>query len=200
MTSLWAIEPAGGVPQVHLVDESLLNAIASNGISPSTARQALLALPEIASFELVAPDGLSLHQAAVPVGDWLQYSWFPIVSQRAFDLLVKLGCSEDEFIDVRVRVLGDEPFKAHLPLKSYDVLDWSTLVARHSIPLQPPIPFYIESVSSVAGVALAPPCFRVQARGHLQVLGEVFAQEHLRAAWQVGQFEGVVLRSLCSAA
>jgi hypothetical protein len=97
-------------------------------------------------------------------------------------------------------VLGSRSFKAHVPLVSHDVIDFPCSIAIHTIPLEPPVPFHFVSVKLKPSRTRLPPCFRVPAPGHPQVLGELFALESLRAAWQSAGLQGAHFRRLAHGA
>jgi len=197
-SSLWALEVDHTAPATYLADGALLREISKAGLSPMGVRNALA--PYLAkdpfTLELVAPNGSSLLEQSVPVGDMLLFNWLPVFSERAYRLLCAEGCNSEEFIDCRLRVLESTPFKVHAPLQSYDVIDFASSVSLHSIPIDPPIPFHFVSVSLKGITQNLPPCFRVPAPGHPQVLNELFAQDKLREAWSVAGLNGATFRSL----
>jgi hypothetical protein len=197
-TALWSFEADHTAPATYLADEVLLRETTKGGLSPATVRKALAANSgeHPLTLELVKPDGKTLFEHAVPVGDMLLFNWLPVFSKRAYHLLLAEGCAAEEFIDCHLRVLGNTPFKAHLPLQSYDVLDFASSVALHSVPLAPPIPFHFVSAHLKASIQALPPCFRVSAPGHPQVLAELFAQDALRSAWSRAGFSGATFRRL----
>ncbi len=197
-SALWSLEVDHTAPATYLADEALLRETLKDGLSPATVRRALATSlsgrPLV--LELVKPDGVGLLEHAVPVGDMLLFNWLPLFSRRAYDLLVAEGCGAEEFIDCRLRVLGNTQFKVHIPLLSYDVLDFARSVAMHSVALNPPIPFHFVSAHlRPSGLAL-PPCFRVPAPGHPQVLAELFALDQLHSAWSQAGFVGATFRRL----
>lgn len=197
-SALWALEVDHTAPATYLADEALLRETSKGGLSPLVVRNALAAYRDKDTFtlELVAPDGTSLLDHSVPVGDMLLFNWLPVFSERAYRLLRDEGCKAEEFIDCRLRVLGNTPFKVHVPLQSYDVIDFARSVALHSIPVDPPIPFHFVSAYLKAALPNLPPCFRVPAPGHPQVLKELFAQDKLRESWSVAGLSGATFRRL----
>jgi hypothetical protein len=195
---LWSLEVDHTAPATYLADETLLRETVKDGLSPATVRNALAASStgHPLTLDLVKPDGVGILEHAVPVGDMLLFNWLPIFSERAYDLLLAEGCSGDEFIDCRLRVLGNAQFKVHIPVHSYDVLDFARSVALHSVALNPPIPFHFVSAYLKSSNLALPPCFRVPAPGHPQVLAELFAQDALRSAWLAAGFLGATFRPL----
>lgn len=201
-STLWSFEVDHTAPATYLADEVLLRETGKGGLSPAVVRNALAERPTTCplTLDLVKPDGKALYEQAVPVGDMLLFNWMPVFSERAYRLLLAAGCNVDEFIDCRLRVLGDTPFMVHLPLQSYDVIDFSRSVAMHSLPVSPPIPFHFVSVHLKLGTLALPPCFRVPVPGHPQVLAELFAQDALRLAWSAAALEGATFRRLAHSA
>ena len=199
---LWSLEVEQTVPGTYLADEKLLAATLQGGLSPVTVREVIAQSLGSAplTLELIRPDGKSLYETAIPVGDILLFNWMPVFSESAYDLLLSQGCSDAEFLDCRFRVLGSRSFKAHIPLLNYDVIDFPCSIAMHSIPLEPPIPFHFVSVKLKPTSTKLPPCFRVPAPGHPQVLGELFALESFRAAWQSSGLQGARFRPLAHGA
>jgi hypothetical protein len=130
----------------------------------------------------------------------LVFNWLPVFSERAYNLLLAEGCNAEEFIDCRLRVLGDTPFRVHIPLQSYDAIDFARSVAMHSLPLDPPIPFHLVSAHLKSGTPALPPCFRVPAPGHSQVLAELFALDALHSAWSAAELKGATFRRLSHSA
>ena len=199
---LWSLEVAETTPGTYLADEKLLAATLQGGLSSATVRTAIAQSLGSAplTLELIRTDGKGLHDKAVAVGDILLFNWMPVFSESAYELLLSEGCSEAEFLDCRFRVLGSRSFKAHIPLLNYDVIDFPCSIAMHSIPLKPPIPFRFVSVKLKPTPMKLPPCFRVQAPGHLQVLSELFALESFRAAWLSAGLQGAHFRRLAHGA
>ena len=196
--ALWSLEVDHTAPATYLADEVLLRETVKGGLSPATVRSALAAFSAVCplTLDLVKPDGKGLYEHAVPVGDLLLFNWLPVFSKRAYDLLLAEGCNAEEFIDCRLRVLGSTQFKVHVPRQSYDVLDFARSVAMHSVPLNPPIPFHFVSAHLKPTSRALPPCFRVPAPGHPQVLAELFAQDALHSAWSTAGFRGATFRPL----
>jgi hypothetical protein len=196
--TLWSLEVDHTAPATYLADEVLLRETLKDGLSPATVRGALAAFSAGCPFtlELVKPDGKGLLEYAVPVGDMLLFNWLPVFSKRAYDLLLAEGCHAEEFIDCQIRVLGKTQFKVHIPLQSYDVLDSARSVAMHSVPLNPPIPFHFVNAHLKPSSRALPPCFRVPAPGHPQVLFELFAKDALQSAWSTAGFSGATFRPL----
>jgi hypothetical protein len=201
-SALWSLEVDHTAPATYLADEVLLRETSKAGLSPSVVRNALAAHLDKDPFtlELVAPDGRSLLEQSGPVGDMLLFNWLPVFSERAYRLLLAEGCRAEAVSDCRLRVLENTPFKVHVPLESYDVIDFARSVALHSIPLDPPIPFHFVSAYLKAAMPNLPPCFRVPAPGHPQVLTELFAQDKLREAWSVAGLKGAAFRRLAHSA
>jgi hypothetical protein len=200
--ALWSLEVDHTAPATYLADEELLRETTKSGLSPSVVRSALAAHldKDPVTLELVAPDRRSLPEQSVPVGDMLLFNWLPVFSEPAYRLLLAEGCRAEEFVDCRLRVLGNTRFKVHVPLESYDVIDFARSVALHAIPLDPPIPFHFVGAYLKAAVPNLPPCFRVPAPGHPQVLAELFAQDKLREAWSVAGLKGATFRRLAYSA
>ena len=200
--ALWSLEVDHTYPPTYLADEALLKASILGGLSPSTVRSAIAehCRSSPLTLDLVAPDGFSLHKQAVPVGDMLLFNWLPVFSQRAYELLLSQGCTCKEFIDCRIRVLHETPFKLHVPLEAFSVIDFSRSVALHTIALSPPIPFHFVAAYLNDDAAHLPPCFRVPAPGHPQVLSELFALDRLRVAWEAAGLRGATFRRLAHGA
>ena len=147
----------------------------------------------IGQLEALTPVGIT---RSISVGDMLLFNWLPVFSERAYHLLLDKGCQDEEFVDCQLRVLGESAFKLHVPLQSYDVIDFARSVATQEIPLRPPIPFHFVSAHLKPGRVRLPPCFRVPAPGHPQVLSELFALDALRTAWLSSGFKGANFRRL----
>ena len=201
-SALWSFEVDHSVPATYLADEALLRETVRGGMSPVVVRTALAERPagHPLTLDLVQPDGKALYEQAVPAGDVLLFNWLPVFSDRAYRLLLAAGCNDDEFVDCRLRVLGDIRFKVHVPLRSYDVIDLARSVAMHSLPLNPPIPLHFVSAYLKPGTHALPPCFRVPAPGHPQVLAELFAQDALHLAWSAAALKGATFRRLAHSA
>ena len=201
-SALWSFEVDHTGPATYLADEVLLRDTVKHGLSPAAIRTALAKsyAAHPLTLELVRPDGRTLYDHSVSVGDMLLFNWLPVFSERAFGLLLAEGCKDEEFIDCRLRVLGNIPFKVHVPLQSYDVIDFARSVAMHSIPLDPSVPFHFISAYLKQGKERLPPCFRVPAPSHPQVLSELFALDSLRTAWARSGFMGASFRRLAHSA
>jgi len=200
--ALWSFEVDHTSPATYLADEALLRESLLGGLSPSTVRAAIEARCRSTplTLDLVAPDGVTLYEQAVPVGDMLLFNWLPVFSQRAHDLLLSEGCRRDEFVDCRLRVLAGIPFKLHLPLQAFAVIDFARSVALHTIALNPPIPYHFVAAYLKDDATQLPPCFRVPAPGHPQVLSELFALSRLRTAWLAAGLRGASFRQLAHGA
>jgi hypothetical protein len=197
-SALWSFEVDHTAPETYLADEVLLRETVKGGLSPGTVRSALKAhLGERpVTLDLITPDGKGVYERAVYVGDILLFNWLPIFSARAHELLLTEGCKAEEFLDCRLRVLGQASFQIHVPLQSYDVIDLARSVAMHTVPHDPPIPVHFVSAHLKSSIPALPPCFRVPAPGHPQVLAELFAQDSLHTAWSVAGFTGAKFRRL----
>lgn len=195
---LWSLEVDHSAPATCLTDDGLLQETLRGGLSPSVVRKAfadrLQSSPVV--LELIQSDGKTFIESDVPVGDMLIFNWFPVFSMAAYRLLLEEGCKPDEFINVRFRALGEQEFKAHLPLASYDAIDLHSSIATQTIPLDPPIPFHFVHVKLKPDGQKLPPCFRVPAPGHPQVLAELFALDTLRRKWLEASLQGATFRRL----
>jgi hypothetical protein len=197
-TPLWSLEVDHTAPATYLADQEFLIAMAKGGLSPATFRTAVAErfskIP--LTLDLVKPDGEALYEKPIPVGDMLLFGWLPVFSERAYELLLSAGSKAEEFIECRLRVLGSAAFLIHAPLQSFDVIDLARSVAMHSLPVNPPIPFHFVSAHLKPCQETLPPCFRVPAPGHPQVLAELFAQDNLQSAWASASLKGANFRRL----
>lgn len=198
LSPLWSFEIDHIAPATYLANEVLLREMNRGGLNSHIVRSAIKAQlgDALLTLELVKPNGVELYENSIAVGDMLLFNWLPIFSYRAYQVLLETGCDQAEFIECRLRVLGETPFWFHAPLQSYDVIDFSRSVALHSISLDPPIPFHFVSACLKEEYSSLPPCFRVPAPGHPQVLSELFTLSVLRKAWTAAGLKGASFRQL----
>ena len=195
--SLWVMERSSDAPGVYFNRPDLVAKINSSGVDLGNVRSWFLRLSESADldFSMVNAAG-DVQMVASPV-DVLFWSWVPILSLRAKELFISLGCSEDDFIACTVG--RDEVCCAHLPRQGEDVFDFSKSSFSMLIPMTPPLPFGImEAVMKSDRNDVPSPCiFRSKIPRHGQVLSELFVCNDVLNGWKDKGMSGAVFRQVC---
>jgi hypothetical protein len=193
-----AIERQEGTLDVFLPSEDLTKSSHRNGISTTTVREsfevALDGRPVL--FQLATMDGVVATDDPRQPTDLVFWSWIPVFSARARQLLIELGVAATEFVPCLIESRPNESYFLHLPERAFDVVDVERSEFAMTIPLQPPLPHGIRALVLRGDPTSLPPCFRASVPGHAQVFGELLVSDALRDVWTHAGLSGAVFRQL----
>lgn len=198
MSGYSAIERQEGTFDVFLPREDLTKSSHRNGISSITVRESFDAAlhGQRVLFQLATADGAVVKDDPKQPTDLLFWSWIPVFSTRAHQLLNHVGVASTEFVPCGFESRPNEGYFLHLPERAFDVVDVERSEFAMMIPLQPPLPHGIRALVLRGDQALLPPCFRASVPGHAQVFGELLVSDALREAWTQAGLSGAVFRRL----
>lgn len=198
MSHWWVIDRKEGTPDVFLPQEQLIQQLNRNGINPGTVRKTLLDAfnGDPVLFHLVTGDGAIAVDHLLQPTDLLFWSWVPIFSDRARELILGIGGDPADFIPCVFATRPDQVFFLHLPEVSFDIVDVAASQFTMMVPMQPPIPFGIK-VLSMRNVQVAlPPCLRMAVPGHSQVFSDLLVSHSFHTAWVAAALTGAVFRQV----
>jgi hypothetical protein len=130
------------------------------------------------------------------IPDLLFWVSTPIFSERAASLAIEFGCDSEEFWPCRFDTNQEEKFFFHLPLRSFDIIDYEKSSFSMTIPSTPPLPMFIQAITIKEVVGFIAPCFRASIPGREQVLTELFVLDNFKSAWELRGFSGAAFRLL----
>ncbi len=195
--TIWAMRGQEGSLVGFVPDERLAKAITTCGMNPIAVREVLRAAGmEIFDMQIAEPSATRVEMNRQSIPDLVIWSWIAIFSQRAASTAVELGCEAGEFWPCRFQSNPEEEFFFHLPLKVFDIVDVKRSTFRHILPVDPPIPMFIEALVTKQLPDELPPCFRAETPGTTIVFSELFVRDDFRLAWDRNAFRGAVFRRL----
>jgi hypothetical protein len=143
-------------------------------------------------------DTVETSRQSIP--DFLTWSWIAIFSSRAASIAIECGNEPEEFWPCRFQTNPDEASFLHLPMKAFDIVDVVRSTFKVILPLDPPIPMFIERLVTKPLPDFLPPCFRAKQGMTAQVFSELFVRDDFRLAWQRNSFVGADFRLLSNSA
>ena len=142
-------------------------------------------------FSIIGPDEETMMETPQHISDLLSYSRFSVFSQRATELIVKLGGDIADFVQCEIDVNPGERVYTYLPRNGMDIVDPVRTKFRTTIPGDPPVHYGIQRLELHAAVPdHFPPIFRLMVPGTPCFLGELFASNALRREWVDLGFQG----------
>jgi len=169
-----------------LLDEELSRAVRRCGWKPNLVRETLRGSC-VASIEMGIAKLRSSHLelAAIKLPDFLIWIWIPIVSLEGARVMIGLGCDSKEFWPCRFQTNPDEQYFFHLPLRSYDIVDYekSEFLQSLAFPGKDAIPMFAKNICFNAPTDKLPPCFRVSIPKINQTLIDLFVNDEFRSVW-----------------
>jgi len=147
-------------------------------------------------MQLAKPLGDSVESSKQDIPDFVIWSWLAAFSVRAVSMAIEMGCGTSEFWPCRFLSNPNEKFFFHLPEKMFDIVDVEKSTFRHVLPLNPPVPVFIEHLVTKPVPQHIPPIFRAEIPGRGQVFRELFVRDPFRLAWEKWRFSGATFRQL----
>lgn len=193
----WEMSKQEGTLVGFIPDETLLRGLTGCGRNPGAVRDALdRARANPVDMQIGKPSAVTVEKERQEIPDLVFWSWIPIFSDRAASAMIELGCETDEFWPCRFQSNPGEKYFFHLPARCFDIIDIDKSTFRHVLPLDPPIPMFIEHLATKQLPDHLPPCFRVEIPRIGQVFSEVFVREDFKIAWERKSFSGAEFRRL----
>ena len=163
----------------------------------AAARKALHAAgARVVQLQIAKPTADTVEKKRQSIPDLVIWAWIPIFSRRAASAAIECGCEPEDFWPCRFQTNPDEEFFLHLPLKVFNIVDVDKSTFKHILPLEPPIPTFIEKLGAKPLPEHLPPFFRAEIPGTDQVFGEIFVRDDFKLAWQRNAFAGADFRLL----
>ena len=147
-------------------------------------------------MQVARPSAATVEREHQEIPDLVIWSWITIFSNRAASTAIELGCEAEEFWPCQFRSNPDERFFFHLPVKTFDIIDIDKSTYRHFLPVEPPIPVFIEQLMLRQSSDHLPPCFRIEIPRTGQVFSELVVREDFKVAWEEKAFRGAEFRRL----
>ncbi|HKD20540.1 MAG TPA: hypothetical protein VKB71_00945 [Rhizomicrobium sp.] len=193
---IWEITAQEGSLIGYLPDKLLSKALILCG-SPAAERKALhTARASVVQMQLAKPTADTVEKNRQSIPDFLIGWMFAIFSERAASAAIRYGCESEEFWPCRFQSNPDEEFFLHLPVKAFDIVDVDKTTFKSILPLDPPLPLFIENLVTKPLPAHLPPCFRAERPGTDHVFSELFIRDDFKLAWQRNAFSGADFRLL----
>jgi hypothetical protein len=194
---LWEMRREEGALIGYVPDEKLSVAITRCGIEPAAVRNALsVANANTVDMQLAKPSAATVQTERQVIPDVVFWSWIAIFSDRAVSTALEFGCEPDEFWPCRFQSNPEQKFFFHLPMKSFDIVDIEKSTFRQILPIDPPIPMFIEMLVTKELPKDLPPCFRADLPRTNLVFSELFACEDFKLSWDHKGFSGAKFRRL----
>lgn len=195
--TFWEMSAQEGTLFGHMPDETLLKRLTGSGRDFGAIRNVFdRAKANPVDMQLAKPSAATVEKEKQEIPDLVIWSWIPIFSDRAVSTAIELGCGTDEFWPCRFQTNPEENFFFHLPTRSFDIIDMEKSTFRHFLPLDPPIPVFIEHLVTKQQPDHLPGCFRVEIPGIGQVFGELIVREDFKIAWEQKALRGATFRRL----
>ena len=195
--TFWEMSGDEGALVGYMPDEKLSMAVTRCGINPLAVRNVLqVANVNEVDMQLGKPSAAAVEKERQFISDIVFWSWITIFSDRAVSTATELGCAPDEFWPCRFQSNPGEKFFFHLPERTFDIIDVDKSTFRQILPLDPPIPMFVERVATKNLPEHLPPCFRVDIPRTKQVFSELFVRENFKLAWAQKAFKGAKFRRL----
>jgi hypothetical protein len=182
----------------YVPDEELSMAMVRGGINPVAVRDVLGSRENSVDMQLANRTAVIPENERQQVPDLVVWGWIPILSDRARSMAIRLGSEADEFWPCRFRTNPDERFFFHLPKNTVDIVDVEKSTFKLTLPLDPPIPMFIDTLVTRAMPDSVPPCFRARIPRTTQVFSELFVQSDFKVGWDQMGLRGAEFRQLSS--
>lgn len=201
---IWALEPSRkGAFCGYIPDKELSMAlVVHGGLDPAAVRDVLRsAKADIVDMQLARPTAAKVVTSRQSIPDLVIWSWIAVFSKRAVATAIECGCGEDEFWPCRFQSNPDEEFFLHLPMKVFDIVDIDKSTFKHFLPVDPPLPMFIEKLVTKRLPCDLPPCFRANRPGRAlvrrpHIFHELLVREEFKLAWSRNALRGVDFRLL----
>jgi hypothetical protein len=191
---LWQLRPSNSARLQAVLLGDAFDESLKHGIDPRALR-AMPAMRANPPMQLMDMMGRAVACASSEAPDVLFFGWVPVFSERARDLGIKLGNSDDDFMPCTLERV-DARFYMHLPALSYDIVDIPKSTFAGWIPGTPPLPVGMQAAHLLPNIPTLPPYFRAPIPGDPQVLGELFVTDDLMKEWKRAKFRGGGFRRL----
>jgi hypothetical protein len=196
---LWQMSGQEGALVGYIPDGELSVALTRCGMNPVAARNELdLAGASPVDMQLGRPLAAAVEKKPQAIPDIMFWSWIAILSERAVAAASELGCGPDEFWPCRFQSNPNDAFFFHLPTSIVDFVDVEQSSFRQILPLDPPIPMFIERLVARPLSDPLPPCFRVRIPRTNQIFSELIVREDFKCAWDRLSLRGAKFRQLSS--
>lgn len=151
-------------------------------------------------LQIIAPDGVSVLKRgdAADLPDFMAWSWLPVLSGRARDLALELGCRPADFFPCVIDIEPASSFFIHVPEALNDVIDFE----RSTFDVEPtersPVPFGLNQLAIKPGVRSKhlQPCWRPMMASPDHMASELIAREDFVEAWTARGFTGASFRCI----
>lgn len=188
--SVWAMNGQGALVGC-VPDEQLLEAMVRCGADLVAMRKVLhSAGANVVDMQLAKPGADTVEASRQSIPDFLIWSWIAIFSKRAVSTAIECGSNREEFWPCRFESNPGEEFFLHLPMKAFDIVDVYHSTFKLILPLDPPIPMFIERLVTKPLPDFLPPCFRAKQGRAAQVFSKLFVRDDFKLAWQRNSFVG----------
>jgi hypothetical protein len=195
----WQMSQEAGELGSVTADGELLKAASLCSNTPSALRKVFHSTnAQMVDMQVAKGGATTVEQGSQSIPDFLVLVSTPIFSDRAASLAIDLGCTPEEFLPCRFLTNPDERHFFHLPIKSYDVVDYENSSFLMTLPGNPPVPMFIQVMKAKQVSDVIPPCFRASIPGSDQVLVELFASDDLKTVWDQKGFSGATFRLMSS--
>lgn len=192
----WEMSGEEGALAGFLPDETLSKGLTGCGLDPGAVRNVFDgAKANPVDMQIGKPSAATVEKERQEIPDLVIWSW-PIFSHRAASTAIELGCGPGEFWPCRFQTNPEEKFFFHLPTRNFDIVDIEKSTFLQVLPLDPPIPMFIENLAIKQLPDHLPPCFRVEIPRTGQVFTELFVRDDFKIAWEQKAFRGVTFRRL----
>jgi hypothetical protein len=193
----WEMSGQEGALVGFVPDEKLSMAMTHCGINPVAVRNALhLAKADPVDMQLGEHSAATVRKEKQVIPDLVFWSWIAIFSDRATTTAIEFDCEPDEFWPCRFQSNPGEQFFFHLPTRCFDIVDIEKSAFRQILPLNPPIPMFIERLAVKQFPDHLPPCFRAKIPRTKQVFSELLIRDDFKLAWEQRAFRGAKFRQL----
>jgi len=197
---LWSIERQEGSLGVYMPNSDVTIKLSDTGISCSAVRGILTRCfnNRPIEFNLVTPGGRLSTRHRLQAPDFLMWSWIPIFSRRAVDLMFALGSRKADFMACEFVHTTSKTACMHLPILSFDIVDLQRSQFSMIIPTSPPLPIGIRklAIRNTSDEEQAGHCFRLEVPGHSQSFSEIVVSSRFASEWKAACFTGAEFRKL----
>ncbi len=191
----WALESD---PSITVVIKSRITveAIVRQGIN-STAIREVLKTFEPSEFSLSLYDAVnqSFLESYSDAVDIISWSWVPIFSARAVELIMTFGGMEDDFIKCNIQGLSGQDFFLYLPKCSLNIVDFDKSAFLAWIPGEAPIPFRLEKLVTIGDPELLPHLLRAKSVNN-EDLVELLISNEFKLSWESSGLINAIFRDL----
>lgn len=149
-------------------------------------------------FQAIRPDGISVlnHLDQVTLPDLMAWSWLPVLSTRARDLALQMGCELSDFFACRIDIYSAPDVFVHVPKVLDDVVDFARSTFEVESTKEAPVPFGLNQLIIKPGVWARnlKPCWRPMMAHPDHMAGELMVREDFACAWKTSNFTGAAFR------